>query len=74
MTVSFPTKGQRMNQDEFVHHRNVAIYMRQLRYAPDAGQRTLLMSRLAAERARARAKGWGGFGPGADRGICAGPL
>ena len=44
--------------DEFVHHRNVALYMQQLRYASDAGQRALLMSRLAEERVRARANDW----------------
>ncbi len=44
--------------EEFVHHRNVALYTRQLRFAVDAGQRALLMSRLAEERARARVNDW----------------
>lgn len=44
--------------DEFVHHRNVVLYTRQLRYAADAGQRAILMTRLAEERARARQNDW----------------
>ena len=57
-------------QDEFVHHRNVAIYMRQLRYAPNAVQRGLLMSRLAGERVQAVAHGWAGYGRDAAQEIC----
>jgi hypothetical protein len=44
--------------NEFVHHRNVALYTRQLRFATDATQRALLMSRLAEERMQAKTKGW----------------
>lgn len=54
------TKGLDMNKalDEFVHHQNVANYTRQLRIAPDAGRRSMLMSLLAEERSRARSNGW----------------
>ncbi len=44
--------------DEFVHHQNVATYTRQLRAAPDAVSRGMLMTLLAEERSRARSNGW----------------
>lgn len=47
-----------MRHDEFVHNRNVALYMRQLRFATDATLRALLTSRLSEERRRAKTKGW----------------
>lgn len=53
-------KGFAMNTalDEFVHHQNVAAYTRQLRAAPDAHCRGMLMTLLAEERSRARSNGW----------------
>lgn len=44
--------------NEFVHHQNVAFYTRQLRAAPDALSRGMLMTLLAEERTRARSNGW----------------